>query len=143
LCIAAICLGASAPAAAEPGASLITLSLHAVGPTSPSTPPWLAPGLDRATDTAWGVPRAWLHGLDTLDRAPLSLGGALLRTADLALRIDGLLRVNADYPSLTGHVDLDWRGRRASFALPSVQVIPQRVGGQLYCGVQVMLDHKF
>src|SRR5207244_419918 len=117
------------------GGPAITLSLHAVQrDSSPaSTPRWLDTTIDRPIDTLWGVPRAWLRGLADLDRLPLPLGAVNLRTPNLALHLDGLLRLTADYPSLSGRVYIDWRAHHLDFALPSVQVVPHRAAGQLYC----------
>ena len=156
-CIA-ITLGASAlcsqSALAGRRAPLTTLSLQSSydrehDPAAAPSQRWLVlrPLAEQHPDTVWGLPRAWLHGLDSLaaiDRIPMPIGGLNIHTPRSSAHISGLLSMNADYPAIGGHVEFDIGLRHYAFTLPSVQVIPQFRGGSMYCAVNLLLvDRRF
>ena len=127
----------------------IRLSLRHDYEEAPPSQRWLAlrPLADLQPETVWGIPRAWLHGLDSLadiDRVPMPLGGVNLRTPHSSVRVDGLLSMNASYPAIGGHFSFDVGLRHYDFTLPSVQIVPQMRAGGMFCAVNVFLvDRKF
>lgn len=147
LCIAS-CVLAAVPARAEPRLP----SLRLAAPQGP----WVVarrqslPLIDLRPDAEQPSPgiaphTAWLLALPNLDRAPLELGMNLdMGTRDLGVRLDGTLRVAADYPVVSARLRLNVAGRELDLPLPSVQVVPRRELGLFYVEVKMnLLDHRF
>ena len=152
LCIAATALAAllgwQPRARARP--LLPTLKLVASlepGSAAPLAPDWLLEREEppRGHELRRPGRSQWILDLPDLDRAPLYLGMDFdVGTRQLGMRVDGTLRVNADYPALGGHLHLRIRGHDIPVELPWVTVVPRHELGAFYMEVRMtLLERRF
>jgi hypothetical protein len=152
LCIAACALAAPRAASAHPGprpgslAPALSLFSQLDPPSGAPLPSWLvAPG-DAGRLAMRQSPRSgWIFDLPNLDRAPLDLSMNFdVGTRQNGLRLDGTLRVSADFPAVSGGLHLRLRGHDIPIELPWVQLVPQHTLGLTYLEVRVTLyEHRF